>query len=179
MQRRVPVVAFVGKSDSGKTTVVEKVVTELVSRGWRVATVKHHVHDFDIDVPGKDSYRHAKAGASVSMVSSPDKFAVIRNVERELTLDEIADEARDVDILIAEGFKRTSRVRIEVSRSERSTGLISTAEELLGLVTDHASLPGVPTFDLEDANGVADLIERTFLVPDTAEQAEGTDRDGA
>ncbi len=164
MEPGIPVVAFVGKSDSGKTTVVEKVVAELASRGYRIATVKHHVHDFDIDVPGKDSYRHARAGSAVSMVSSPDKFAAIRTVERELTLNEIAAQAGDVDILIAEGYKRTAPVRIEVSRAERSTELISTAEEVLALVTDHATLPGVPTFDLDDASGIADLIEQTFLV---------------
>lgn len=159
MNTRIPVVAFVGKSDSGKTTVVEKVVAELAARGIRVATVKHHVHDFDIDVPGKDSYRHARAGAVTSMVSAPDKFAAISTVERELTLDEIAERAGDVDILVAEGFKRTATVRIEVSRRERSEGLVCTADEIIALVTDHASLPGVPTFDLNDASGIADFIE--------------------
>ena len=163
MRVEIPVVAFVGKSDSGKTTVVEAVVAELARRGWKVATVKHHVHDFDIDIPGKDSYRHSKAGSVVSMVSSPDKFAVIRKVDRELTLDEIAAAAGDVDILIAEGFKRTARERIEVSRRERSEGLISTTEELVALVTDHASLPGVPVFGMDDAEGIADLIEHRYL----------------
>lgn len=158
-----PVVAFVGKGDSGKTTVVEKVVAELTSRGYRVATVKHHVHDFDIDVPGKDSYRHARAGSVVAMVSAPDKFAVIRKVERERTLDEIAAEAGDVDILIAEGFKRSATVRIEVSRAERSDSLVCAAEEIIALVTDHASLPGVPTFGLDDAAGIADFLEHEVL----------------
>jgi len=163
MQHTPPVVAFVGKSDSGKTTVVEKVISELVARGYRVATVKHHVHDFDIDVPGKDSYRHAAAGAVVSMVSSPDKFAVIRKVDRERTIEEIAAEAGDVDVLVAEGFKRSSGNRIEVSRAARSTELISTADEVIALVTDHASLPGVPTFGLDDVVGIADLIEREVI----------------
>lgn len=163
MQASPPVVAFVGKSDSGKTTVVEKVVAELASRGYRVATVKHHVHDFDIDVPGKDSWRHSRAGSVVSMVSAPDKFAVIRKVERELTLDDIARQAGDVDILIAEGFKRSATVRIEVSRLERSDTFVSKPDEVIAVVTDHASLPGVPTFGLEDAPGIVDFLEREFL----------------
>lgn len=164
MTASIPVVAFVGKSDSGKTTFVEKVIAELVTRGYRVATVKHHVHDFDIDVPGKDSYRHAAAGSRVAMVSSPDKFAVVRKVERERTLDEIAEEAGDVDILIAEGFKRTSRVRIEISRAERSTELISEPGEAIAVVSDYgASLPDTPSFTLDDAVAIADLIERDFL----------------
>lgn len=160
----IPVVAFVGKSDSGKTTFVEKVIAELTARGYRVATVKHHVHDFDIDVPGKDSYRHAAAGSVVTMVSSPDKFAVIRKVERERTLEEMAEEAGDVDILVAEGFKRASKVRIEISRRERSTELISEPGEAIAVVSDYgATLPDVPSFTLEDALGVTELIERDFL----------------
>lgn len=158
-----PVVAFVGRSDSGKTTVIEKVVGELVARGYRVATVKHHAHDFEIDVPGKDSHRHAKAGARVAMVSAPGKFAVIRRVERERTLDEIAAEAGDVDLLIAEGFKHAAPVRIEVSRRECPEGLISAAGEVIALVTDHASLPGIPSFGLDDAAGIADLLERDVI----------------
>ncbi len=163
METAVPVVAIVGESDSGKTTVVVKVVAELVARGYRVATIKHHPHDFDIDVPGKDSYRHAQAGAVVSMVSSPNKFALMRKVEHELTLDEIAQQAGDVDILIAEGFKRVAPLRIEVSRKDRSTELINGPGDVIALVTDHATLPGVPSFGLEDAAGVADFIARTFI----------------
>lgn len=163
MSAQIPIVAFVGKSDSGKTTVVEKVVAELVVRGYRVATVKHHVHDFDIDVPGKDSFRHARAGSAVSMVSAPDKFAVIRAVERELSLEEIAAEAGDVDILIAEGFKRTATVRIEVSRRERSEGLVSLPGEIIALVTDHAAVPGVPTFDLDDTRSLVDFLEERVV----------------
>jgi len=158
-----PVVAFVGRSGSGKTTVIEKVVGELVARGYRVATVKHHGHDFEIDVPGKDSHRHARAGAEVAMVSAPGKFAVIRRVERERTLAEIAAEAGDVDLLIAEGFKHVAPVRIEVSRRECPEGLISTADEVIALVTDHASLPGVPGFGLDDAAGIADLLEGMII----------------
>ncbi len=161
---RIPVVSFVGKSGSGKTTLVEKVVRELVGRGYRVATCKHHVHEIDIDVPGKDSWRHAHAGAEVAMISSPAQFAVVRKVPRERTLDEIAAEAVDVDILVTEGFKRAGSVRIEVSRDERSTELISSADELFALVTDgERDVGGVPVFGLDDATAIADLIERTFL----------------
>lgn len=163
----LPIVSLVGKSDTGKTTFLEKLVAEMVSRGWRVATVKHHVHDFDIDVPGKDSWRHGQAGAVTTMVSSPDKFALMRKVEQELTLDELAEQAGDVDILLTEGFKRKARTAIEISRLERSAELICTPEETFALVTDNPDLrpQGVPVFGLEDAAGVADLIEQTFLHP--------------
>lgn len=163
----IPVVSIVGKSDSGKTTLVEGVVRALVARGYRVATCKHHVHDVDIDIPGKDSWRHAHAGAAVSMISSPTQFALVRRVDTEQSLSAIAAEAvrGGCDILVTEGFKRAGDVRIEVSRHARSDGLISGPEELFALVTDNPDLDvaGVPRLDLNDHAGVADLIERSFL----------------
>ena len=169
---RIPVVSIVGKSDSGKTTVMEGLIRELTARGWRVATVKHHVHEVDIDVPGKDSWRHARAGAEVAMISSPTQFAVVRRVERERSLDEIEATAAGAgcDILVTEGFKRAGSVRIEVSRSARSDELISSAEELFALVTDGAYDVGdVPVLGLDDHAGLADLVERTFLTKETGD----------
>ena len=164
----VPVVSIVGKGDSGKTTFLEKLIRELASRGVRVATVKHHIHDYDIDVPGKDSWRHARAGAVATMVSSPKKFSLIRAVEREYTLPELARFASDsgCDLLLTEGFKREGVNRIEVSRCERSDELICTPAEMLAFVTDNDCLdcgPDVPRYGLDDAAGVADLIESRFL----------------
>jgi molybdopterin-guanine dinucleotide biosynthesis protein B len=163
----VPVVSVVGKGDSGKTTFLEKLIRELTNRGVRVATVKHHIHDYDIDVPGKDSWRHARAGAVATMVSSPEKFALIHEVERELTVDQIARVAADTgcDLLITEGFKREGRNRIEISRSARSDALVCDPSELVALVTDNAGLAAadVPRFGLDDAAGVADLIGERFL----------------
>ena len=160
----IPIVSIVGKSDSGKTTVLEGVVADLTSRGWRVATVKHHIHDFDIDIPGKDSWRHARAGAIVSMVSSPNELGVVKQLDREPTLDELAAEAGNVDILLTEGYKRTGRVRIEVSRDERSNELVCKPAELFALVTDGKRDTGsAPTFALDDTRGLADLIEAEFL----------------
>jgi len=169
----IPVVSVVGKSDSGKTTVMEELIRALTSRGWRVATCKHHVHEVDIDQPGKDSWRHARAGSRVTMISSPTQFAVVSAIDRERTLDEITATATagGCDILLTEGFKRAGSVRIEVSRLGRSDEMISTASELFALVTDNPDLhpEGIPIIDLNDVEGLADLVERTFLqgaVPD-------------
>ncbi len=162
---RIPVVSIVGKSDSGKTGVLERLVRELVARGYRVATVKHHVHAIDIDVPGKDSWRHARAGAQVTMISSPSHFAVVRTVEHERSLAEIVEAAGDVDILVTEGFLRAGATRIEVSRRARSQDAILKPHERFALVTDNPDLdPGDrPVFGLDDTAGLADLVEATFL----------------
>ncbi len=164
----VPVISIVGKGDSGKTTFLEKLIAELAGRSVRVATVKHHVHDYEIDVPGKDSWRHSRAGAVATMVSSPEKFALIREVQQEFTLPQLARIAFDAgcDVLLTEGFKREGVNRVEVSRAARSDELLCTSNEMLALVTDNPSLAcdDVPVFGLDDARGVADLIAQRFDV---------------
>lgn len=161
----IPVVSIVGKSDSGKTTVLERLIRALVARGYRVGTVKHHVHDFDIDVPGKDSWRHARAGATVTLVSSPSKLGLVRAMDHEASLDELVGLAGDVDILLTEGFRRSGEVRVEVSRRARSAELVCEPHELFALVTDNDELDvgDLPVFALDDAEGLADLIEARFL----------------
>lgn len=173
---RIPVVSVVGKSDSGKTTVVEKLVRALAERGFKVATVKHHVHEVDLDVPGKDSWRHARAGAHTTMISAPSQFAVIRKVERERTLEELVEAAGDADILLTEGFQRAGDVKVEVSRRARSEGLVNEPGSLYALVTDNLDLAasGPATFALEGVDGLVDLIVRDFL-----DQPGGADGGGA
>jgi molybdopterin-guanine dinucleotide biosynthesis protein B len=174
----IPVVSVVGKSDSGKTTLIERLIRALADRGYRVGSVKHHVHDFDIDVPGKDSWRHAKAGAAVTLVSSPSKLGMTRVMDHEATLGELLEYAADVDILLTEGYRRAGNVRIEVSRRARSTELVCESAELFALVTDNDELDvgGLPVFGLDDTGALADLVERTFLSGATAD-AEVADGD--
>src|SRR5512143_21431 len=87
----IPIVSVVGKSDSGKTTLLEKLVKELTSRGYRIGTIKHDVHSFEIDHPGKDSWRHKQAGASATVISSPAKLALVVDTDHDHTLAEIRD----------------------------------------------------------------------------------------
>jgi molybdopterin-guanine dinucleotide biosynthesis protein B len=161
----IPIVSIVGKSDSGKTTLIEKLVPEFVRRGYRVATVKHDVHGFDVDREGKDSWRHKKAGAHTVVISSPLKVAVIRDVDHDAELVELRNRyIRDVDIILSEGFKRNNQPKIEVFRKEMHRELLCTREDhLLAIASNQSFDIGVPCFDINDAPGLIDLIEEKIL----------------
>jgi molybdopterin-guanine dinucleotide biosynthesis protein B len=102
----VPIISIVGKSGVGKTTALERVIGELKRRGYKVGTVKHDTHGFDLDKPGKDSWRHAQAGSDAVVISGPHKMALIRQLEAEMPLDEIVRLMGNVDLVITEGYKR-------------------------------------------------------------------------
>ncbi len=153
-----PLISIVGKSGIGKTTLIEKLVRELKSRGLRVAVIKHHAHTTPIDAPGKDSWRFAEAGADAVVVSSPVEIARFERVARELTLAEIAARVENVDLILTEGFKREPAPKIEVWRAERGTDLVARAEELIAVVSDHPIPLTVPRFDLDDGPGIAAFL---------------------
>lgn len=159
----IPIISVVGKSNVGKTTLLEKLLPELKKRGYRVATIKHDVHGFSIDQPGKDTWRHAQAGADMVIISSQQKMAVIERVEQERTLDEIATGIENIDLILTEGYKRQDKPKIEVYRPERSETLLCKKEELVAIATDVPLNMGVPEFALDDSIGLVDLIEEKFL----------------
>jgi len=159
----IPVISVVGKSDSGKTTLIEKLLPELKKRGWRVATIKHDAHHFDIDKPGKDSWRHAQAGADAVLISSAEQVALIEKVNQEKTLDQLLAMLPPVDLVLTEGYKSGDRPKIEVHRSVKYKELLCQAEELVAIATDEPLDLPVPQFDLDDAQGIVDLIEEKFL----------------
>ena len=161
----VPIVSIVGKSDSGKTTLIEKLIPELIRRGYRVATIKHHGHGFDLDHEGKDSWRHKQAGARVTVLASAHQVAVIEDVEKDYEIAELRDiYIHHVDIILTEGFKQTREPKIEVFRADRKVDIISRGDaNLLAIVGDKPPEVDVPCFDRQDIAGVADLIETRFL----------------
>lgn len=159
----IPIVSIVGKSNVGKTTLLEKLIPELRRRGYRVATVKHDAHSFEMDVPGKDTWRHRQAGADLVVISSKDKIAQIRRVEGEMPLLDITATITGVDIILTEGFKRGPAPKIEVSRRILSQDLLCSADELVAVATDQSFDLGVPQFGLDDVAGLADLLEARFL----------------
>jgi molybdopterin-guanine dinucleotide biosynthesis protein B len=156
-----PVVCVVGKSGAGKTTFLEKLIRELKSRGLRVGTVKHHHGDFEIDRPGKDSWRHARAGADAVCVAGPRRAALVRRLAEELSLAEIVPLLGDVDIVLAEGYKREDRPQIEVLPSSGAEP-VARKEKLICTVGGSPEKTGVPCFDPEDARGVADFLFKSF-----------------
>lgn len=161
----IPIVSIVGKSDSGKTTLIEKLLPELTKKGYRIATVKHDTHGFEMDREGKDSWRHKQAGAYSVVVSSPKKVALIRDVEKDLNLDEIREKfIHDVDLIITEGYKKDIQPKIEIFRKEKHENLLCNEDDnLIAVVTNKRFDIKVPQFDLEDIPGLANFIEERFL----------------
>jgi len=139
---RCRLVSFIGKKKSGKTTVLLGVIGELRRRGYRVAVLKHDTHGFDVDIPGTDSYRFRELGAEVVGIASPDKYVWVNGTAEEHPLGELLRQIREpVDLVITEGFKKQDAPKIEVSRQARSTELVSTPDELIGITSDQ-TFPG-------------------------------------
>jgi len=159
----IPIISVVGKSGVGKTTFLEKLIAELKGRGLRVAVIKHDVHGFQMDRPGKDSWRLAQAGSDSVVIASAKKLALIKRLEGEMALGEIAALLTDVDIILTEGYKRGDAPKIEVSRRGRGGELLCTPDELVAIVSDQPFDLDVPQFGLDDTVGIVDLLEGTFL----------------
>jgi molybdopterin-guanine dinucleotide biosynthesis adapter protein len=161
----IPIICIVGASDSGKTTFLEQLIPLIRDKGYRVGTVKHDAHGFEMDHEGKDTWRHRIAGAQTIAISSPAQVATIRTVIQELELDTLA--ARyfwQEDILLAEGYKRSHYPKIEIFRSVvEPKPICGPQDNLIALVTDDEADIQVPTFRFNEVARVADLIEEKYL----------------
>lgn len=158
------VVSIIGKSNSGKTTLLERLIPELRGRGYRVAAIKHSAADFDIDRPGKDSWRYSQRNSDVVMLSSSRKIAMIKQSQRDMDLEELLPliEA-DVDIILAEGFKQARVPKIEVHR-EGLGDLLCSPEDLIAVVTDEQLDVPVVQYSPHDIGDLADHIEQSLCV---------------
>ena len=157
------IIRIVGRSQSGKTTLIEKLIPELKRRGYKIGTIKHSHHVFDFDKSGKDSWRHKDAGADTVIISSPGKFAMVKNDDRG-TLDGLVKFFDDMDLVITEGYKKEKKPKIEVVREARHTNVLLRADRhLVAVVSDIDFKLKVPVFDLEDIEGLADFIENNYL----------------
>lgn len=158
-----PLVCFVGKKNSGKTTFVEKLVGLLASQGLKVSFIKHDAHGFHMDHEGTDTWKVMRAGAREVVICSPDGLAGIRKTESEPDLSELyAAMAPGADVVIAEGYKRSPADKIEISRSARSGRLACSESDLIAVISDRQdAAAGVPVFGMEDVEAVAEfLMER-------------------
>jgi len=171
----IPIVSIVGRSGSGKTTLLEKVIRLLTKRGFRVGTIKHDAHDFEIDYEGKDSWRHKQAGARTVVLASSKKIAVVKDAGGEWSPESLAFTfASDHDIVITEGFKQSTFPKIEVFRKSHTAEPVCLKDHnLIALATEieregqknDTSNEDLPRLDINDAEGVADFIEERFLTP--------------
>ena len=160
------VVGFAGYSGSGKTTLVEKLIPVLKLRGLRVSVVKHAHHKFDIDHPGKDTFRHREAGAFEVVVASKNRLALMREFEQpaELTVHHLIAELYDgVDWVLVEGFKHSDLIKIEVWRASSGKPTRYLDDHfVVAIATDSPDeLPVAtlrPVLDLNDADAVADFL---------------------
>ena len=159
----IPIVCFVGRSNSGKTTFIERVIPELVRAGYKVATVKHAGHGFDLDTEGKDSWRHKQAGASSVVILSKGSMAMFADVSDQMKVEDVRERFLDgsYDLIIAEGWKNEGYPKIVIIREQVGEIPIS-PEGLLAVVSDKPVDLNVPVFGLDDVPAVASLITTRF-----------------
>ncbi len=163
MSRNTPLLTFIGKSNSGKTTLLVKLIPELKSKGYRVATIKHSHHNVVIDKEGKDSWRHRAAGAETVALISGNQLSCVKSFPEEPTLGFVRDNyIKDVDIILAEGFKGAEMPKIWVFRGDNSS-IINKGDNLVAVASDRKVHINAPWFDINDISGLAGFIEKTFL----------------
>ena len=155
------VFGVVGWKNAGKTGLMERLVTEITSRGFTVSTVKHAHHTFDVDHEGKDSHRHRVAGAQEVLLASRNRFALMHELrdEDEPTLAELLTKLAPVDLVLIEGYKRDAHPKIEAFRAETNNPLIATDDPTIRAVASDTPMAlDRPVFDLNDTTCVADFI---------------------
>ena len=156
--RKIPILGFSGYSNSGKTTLIEKLIVSLKARGLRVAVIKHHGHeDFEIDKEEKDSWKFTQAGADISIISSPKKTAYIE--QRSLEFRQLVSMVQDVDLMLVEGFKKEAIAQIGVCREITGKDFPSDVSRYIAVVTDKKDLiVDVPKFDFEEIELFCDFV---------------------
>jgi molybdopterin-guanine dinucleotide biosynthesis protein B len=161
-----PLITVTGRTDTGKTTLVVKLVRELTKRGYRVATIKDSQKCPTFDVAGKDSARHVAAGSIATAIKTEQELAIIKPFKEEVSLDEIARMLGDeVDLVIAEGFKYADSPKIEVHR--KGMNLLGDVEGLVAYATEEELDTDLPQFNINDYESIADFLEKNYIKPDT------------
>jgi molybdopterin-guanine dinucleotide biosynthesis adapter protein len=151
---------IIGWKNAGKTSLMERLVADIVARGFAVSTVKHVHHDVDLDQPGKDTFRHRAAGASEVVLASAHRFAILHEHRgAEPPLADVLARMAPVDLVLVEGYKRDRHAKVEVFRIGEGRSLIQPGDPTVQAVaTDMALALHVPVLDLNDTRVVADFI---------------------
>lgn len=150
-----------GFSGSGKTTLLEKLIPRITSRGLKVSVIKHAHHGFDIDKPGKDSYRHREAGATEVLLACGERWALMHELraEREPALDDLLARLAPCDLVLVEGFKNEPIPKLEVYRpANGKPPLYPQRSDIVAVATDAEIDTGLPRLDIDDADAIADFI---------------------
>ncbi len=165
-QKRPAVVAFVGRSNSGKTTLIEKLLPEITKRGYRVGTLKHTHHHIDLGDERKDSNRHKNAGAAMVVVASPSIVSMVKSWHNPSFVD-LLDQFADMDLVIVEGYKTENLPKIEVHHGiNNKEPLNLPAKEIIAVASDQPDPRAVPQFGLDDISALVDFFEARFLKTD-------------
>lgn len=161
---KTDIVTIVGKSNAGKTTLLEKLIAHMTQKGYKIGSVKHTHDGFEMDKEGKDSARHKKAGAAASLVVTENKIALVKD-DNSSYIEKMRSYLGNMDIILAEGFKKQNLPKIEIFRTEgvHDTPLCMDDKNLIAFVTDSDYKPDVPVFGLEDISGLAKFIELNFF----------------
>lgn len=158
---KIPVLGFAAYSGTGKTTLIEKIISKLKSKGVRVAIVKHDAHGIEIDKEGKDSWRFTKAGADMSIVSSREKTACIE--QRELSFEEVLSYVHDVDLILVEGYKKEKISQIGISRAATGNDFPEGLERYIAVVTDREQIiDSVPRFQFDEIDEITEFIMKNM-----------------
>lgn len=163
MEKSIPVIGLAGYSNTGKTTFLEKLITELKRRGYRIGVVKHTHHQVEFDQPGTDTWRHARAGAEIVALAAPGGVAVVRRFESDPGPEVVISMISGVDLIVVEGYKKGKWPKLEIYRNGVTERPVIPTEELLATISDVPLDTEAPHFGLDDATGVANLIERVIL----------------
>jgi len=163
--KKLPIVSIVGKSKSGKTVLMEQLISEFKRRGYKVAALKHSRGRIEMDHPGKDSWKFAQAGSDAVCVSSPDKLAFIKKLDRVLHIEEIISIlGAEFDLILVEGFRKSKISKIEVHREELGDDLLCSPEELSAIVTNGPLDTDIAQLPWGDTVVIADFIEKNFVL---------------
>jgi molybdopterin-guanine dinucleotide biosynthesis protein B len=159
------VFGIAGYSGSGKTTLLEKLIPQFTARGLKVSVIKHAHHGFDIDRPGKDSYRHREAGANEVLLSCNDRWALMheRRNDGDVTLDELIGRLAPCDLVLIEGFKQEPVPKLEVYRPENGKPpLFPERSDIVAVATDAKIETSLPKLPLNDIGAIADFVMKTL-----------------